>query len=133
MMMIEVQICDLLVELGVSLFQCGYCVGSVGNICVCLFDGYLMILMNFLLGWLCVDRISKLDLDWIYIVGDVLLKEVFMYCVVLIVCLQVGVVVYLYLICVMVIGCLVQLGCDQFIVVLMFYFVMCVGCCLLVI
>lgn len=69
----------LLVELGASLFQRGYSVGSAGNISVRLEDGYLMTPTNSSLGRLEAARISKLDLGWNHVGGDKPTKEVFLH------------------------------------------------------
>lgn len=69
----------LLVELGASLFQRGYSVGSAGNISVRLDDGYLMTPTNSSLGRLEAERISKLDRDWKHVGGDKPTKEVFLH------------------------------------------------------
>ncbi|MTH64146.1 aldolase [Paracoccus sp. DK608] len=125
--MTEAQTRDLLVELGASLFQRGYCVGSAGNICVRLPDGYLMTPTNSSLGRLRADRISKLDPDWTHIAGDAPSKEVFMHRAVLTARPQAGAVVHLHSTCATAIGCLAQPGCDQPIAALTPYFVMRVG------
>lgn len=69
----------LLVELGASLFQRGYSVGSAGNISIRLEDGYLMTPTNSSLGRLDAARISKLDRDWKHVGGDRPTKEVFLH------------------------------------------------------
>lgn len=69
----------LLVELGASLFQRGYSVGSAGNISIRLDDGYLMTPTNSSLGRLDAARISKLDRDWKHVGGDKPTKEVFLH------------------------------------------------------
>ncbi|MBS7813037.1 3-oxo-tetronate 4-phosphate decarboxylase [Roseococcus pinisoli] len=69
----------LLVELGASLFQRGYSVGSAGNISIRLEDGYLMTPTNSSLGRLEAARISKLDRDWNHVDGDKPTKEVFLH------------------------------------------------------
>jgi ribulose-5-phosphate 4-epimerase/fuculose-1-phosphate aldolase len=69
----------LLVELGASLFQRGFSVGSAGNISVRLPDGYLMTPTNSSLGRLEATRISKLDLGWKHVGGDKPTKEVFLH------------------------------------------------------
>jgi len=69
----------LLVELGASLFQRGFSVGSAGNISVRLPDGYLMTPTNSALGRLEAGRISKLDRDWKHVSGDRPTKEVFLH------------------------------------------------------
>lgn len=70
---------QLLVELGASLFQRGYSVGSAGNISIRLDDGYLMTPTNSSLGRLEAGRISKLDRDWMHVGGDKPTKEVFLH------------------------------------------------------
>jgi ribulose-5-phosphate 4-epimerase/fuculose-1-phosphate aldolase len=69
----------MLVELGASLFQRGFSVGSAGNISVRLADGYLMTPTNSALGRLEAARISKLDPAWKHIGGDKPTKEVFLH------------------------------------------------------
>jgi ribulose-5-phosphate 4-epimerase/fuculose-1-phosphate aldolase len=69
----------MLVELGASLFQRGFSVGSAGNISVRLADGYLMTPTNSALGRLEAARISKLDLAWKHVGGDKPTKEVFLH------------------------------------------------------
>jgi len=69
----------LLIELGASLFQRGFSVGSAGNISVRLPDGYLMTPTNSALGRLEAGRISKLDRDWKHVSGDRPTKEVFLH------------------------------------------------------
>lgn len=69
-MMTEQEVRQLLVELGASLFQRGFSVGSAGNISVRLEDGYLMTPTNSSLGRLNAESLSKLDKDWNHISGD---------------------------------------------------------------
>ena len=68
-----------LVELGASLFQRGYSVGSAGNISVKLDDGYLITPTNSCLGRLTAERIARLDASFTHIGGDKPSKEVFMH------------------------------------------------------
>lgn len=125
--MTEAEIRDLLVELGASLFQRGYSVGSAGNISVRLPDGYLMTPTNSSLGRLKSDRISKLDPQWNHIGGDRPSKEVFMHRAVLTARPQAGAVVHLHSTYATAVGCLAGPGNDQPILPLTPYFVMRVG------
>ncbi len=77
--MTEQETRELLVELGASLFQRGFSVGSAGNISVRLEDGYLMTPTNSSLGRLDSKTLSKLDQNWNHVSGDRPSKEVFMH------------------------------------------------------
>lgn len=125
--MTEHELRNQIVELGASLFQRGYSVGSAGNISVRLPDGYLMTPTNSSLGRLDADRISKLDLNWNHIGGDRPSKEVFMHRAVLTARPQAGAVVHLHSTYATAIGCLASPGDDQPIAPLTPYFVMRVG------
>lgn len=125
--MTEAEIRNLIVELGASLFQRGYSVGSAGNISVRLPDGYLMTPTNSSLGRLDADAISKLDPDWNHIGGDRPSKEVFMHRAVLTARPQAGAVVHLHSTCATAIGCLAGPDDTQPIPPLTPYFVMRVG------
>lgn len=96
----------LLVELGASLFQRGYSVGSAGNISVRLPDGYLMTPTNSSLGRLDAARISKLDLQWRHVGGDKPTKEVFLHRAFLDARPEAGAVVHLHSTCATAISCL---------------------------
>ncbi len=125
--MTEAEIRDLIVELGASLFQRGYSVGSAGNISVRLPDGYLITPTNSSLGRLGADRISKLDLDWNHVGGDRPSKEVFMHRAVLAARPLAGAVVHLHSTYATAIGCLAGEGDCKAIPSLTPYFVMRVG------
>lgn len=77
--MSETELRHLLVEMGRSLFERGYSVGSAGNISVRLPDGFLITPTNSSLGRLKADTISKLDSNWNHIGGGKPSKEVFMH------------------------------------------------------
>ena len=77
--MSEIELRDLLVSLGASLFARGYSVGSAGNISVKVDDGYLMTPTNSSLGRLEAARISKLDRNFVHLAGDKPSKEVFLH------------------------------------------------------
>ncbi|MBX8827400.1 aldolase [Ochrobactrum sp. SFR4] len=123
----ETETRNLIVELGASLFQRGYSVGSAGNISVRLADGYLMTPTNCSLGRLKAESISKLDLDWNHISGDRPSKEVFMHRAVLSARPQAGAVVHLHSTYATAIGCLAAVDRTNPIPPLTPYFVMRVG------
>lgn len=64
-----------LVQLSASLFQRGLTPGSSGNISVRLDDGYLATPTNSCLGFLEVDKISRLDTQGRHVGGDPPTKE----------------------------------------------------------
>jgi 3-dehydro-4-phosphotetronate decarboxylase len=70
---------SLLVELGASLFQRGFSVGSAGNVSVRLDDGYLITPTNSSLGRLSPERLARLDTEFRHVSGDKPSKEVFMH------------------------------------------------------
>ncbi|MFL1462364.1 aldolase [Roseococcus sp. DSY-14] len=117
----------LLVELGASLFARGYSVGSAGNICVRLPDGFLMTPTNSSLGRLEAARLSKLDAAWNHVSGDRPSKEVFLHRAVLEARPEAGAVVHLHSTCATAISCLAAPGEDAPIPPLTPYFVMRVG------
>jgi ribulose-5-phosphate 4-epimerase/fuculose-1-phosphate aldolase len=94
--MSEAALRDELATLGRSLFERGYSVGSAGNICVRLPDGYLMTPTNSCLGRLDPARISKLGPDWAHLSGDKPSKEVFLHRAVLQARPEAGAVVHLH-------------------------------------
>lgn len=77
--MSELELRNLLVTLGASLFARGFSVGSAGNISARVADGYLMTPTNSSLGRLEAARISKLDPNFVHIGGEKPSKEVFMH------------------------------------------------------
>ncbi|EJF89298.1 aldolase [Bartonella tamiae] len=117
----------LLVELGASLFERGFSVGSAGNISVRLDDGYLMTPTNSSLGRLDATRLSKLDHEWNHISGDKPSKEVFMHRAVLKARAQAGAVVHLHSTYATAISCLQPSHSDMPIMPLTPYFVMRIG------
>jgi ribulose-5-phosphate 4-epimerase/fuculose-1-phosphate aldolase len=72
----EAAVRNMLVLLSRSLFDRGYSVGSAGNISVAVDDGLLITPTNSCLGFLEVDRISKLDRTGRHISGDKPSKEI---------------------------------------------------------
>ena len=68
-----------IVELGASLFARGFSVGNAGNISVRLPDGYLMTPTNSCLGRLDPARLSRLDLDFRHLDGDLPSKEIYVH------------------------------------------------------
>lgn len=125
--MSEQELRQLLVELGASLFQRGFGVGSAGNISVRLEDGYLMTPTNSSLGRLDADRLSKLDKNWNHISGDRPSKEIFMHRAVLTARPQAGAVVHLHSTYATAISCLEKRGGDTPITPYTPYFVMRIG------
>lgn len=117
----------LLVELGRSLFDRGFSVGSAGNISVRLADGYLITPTNSSLGRLEATRISRLDRGWNHIGGDPPSKEVFMHRAVLTARPGAGAVVHLHSTHATAIACLAAIGDTTPIPPLTPYFVMRVG------
>lgn len=116
-----------LAELGKSLFDRGYSVGTAGNICVRLPDGYLMTPTNSSLGRLDPARISKLGPDWSHLSGDKPSKEVFLHRAVLTARPEAGAVVHLHSTHATAISCLAPEGGDADIPPLTPYFVMRIG------
>ncbi|MHC5307473.1 3-oxo-tetronate 4-phosphate decarboxylase [Bartonella sp. LJL80] len=125
--MTEQELRLLLVELGASLFQRGFSVGSAGNISVRLEDGYLMTPTNSSLGRLRAESLSKLDKDWNHISGDKPSKEVFMHRAVLTARPQAGAVVHLHSTYATAVSCLENGKNDMPIAPLTPYFVMRIG------
>ncbi len=125
--MSEIELRDLLVALGASLFARGFSVGSAGNISVRLTDGYLMTPTNSSLGRLDAARISKLDLDFVHIAGDKPSKEVFMHRAFYRARPDTGAVVHLHSTAATAVGCLPDLDPTNPIPPLTPYFVMRVG------
>lgn len=123
----EQQIRELLVELGKSLFQRGYSVGSAGNISVRLNDGFLMTPTNSSLGRLNAKSLSKLDENWQHISGDKPSKEVFMHRAILTARPQAGAVVHLHSTYATAISCLNLSENEAPIAPLTPYFIMRVG------
>lgn len=68
-----------LVEIGASLFDRGFSVGSAGNLSVRTPDGILMTPTNSSLGRLTVDSLAELDLQWNHVGGPRPSKEVVMH------------------------------------------------------
>lgn len=116
-----------LATLGRSLFDRGYSVGSAGNICVRLPDGYLMTPTNSCLGRLDPARISKLGPDWAHLSGDRPSKEVFLHRAVLTARPEAGAVVHLHSTYATAFSCLAPEGGDAGIPPLTPYFVMRIG------
>ena len=117
----------LLAELGKSLFDRGYSVGSAGNISVRLPDGYLMTPTNSCLGRLDPTRISKLALDWSHVSGDKPTKEVFLHRAFLTARPEAGAIVHLHSTYATAIACIAVPGETAPIPPLTPYFVMRVG------
>ncbi len=67
------------VELGASLFQRGFSVGSAGNISVRSGEGFLMTPTNSSLGRLKADELSVMDGSWNHVDGPRPSKEVVMH------------------------------------------------------
>jgi len=125
--MTEAQAREDLCRFGASLFARGYSVGSAGNICVRLADGYLMTPTNSSLGSLDPGRLSKLAPDWSHTSGDKPSKEVFLHRAVLTARPTAGAVVHLHSTHATAIACLAQPGEWAPIPPLTPYFVMRVG------
>jgi len=123
----EAAIREQLAQLGKSLFDRGYSVGTAGNISVRLPDGYLMTPTNSCLGRLDPARISKLAPDWSHISGDKPSKEVFLHRAVLTARPEAGAVVHLHSTHATAISCLAPEGGDAEIPPLTPYFVMRIG------
>ncbi len=117
----------LLAELGKSLFDRGYSVGSAGNISVRLADGYLMTPTNSCLGRLDPTRISKLGPDWSHLSGDKPTKEVFLHRAFLTARPDAGAIVHLHSTYATAIACIAAPGETAPIPPLTPYFVMRVG------
>ena len=117
----------LLAELGKSLFDRGYSVGSAGNISVRLPDGYLMTPTNSCLGRLDPTRISKLAPDWSHVSGDKPTKEVFLHRAFLTARPEAGAIVHLHSTYATAIACIAVPGETAPIPPLTPYFVMRVG------
>ena len=66
----EVRLRDEICQIGKSLFDRGFCVGSAGNISVRLDDGFLITPTDACLGRLDPARLSRLDLAGNQIAGD---------------------------------------------------------------
>lgn len=118
---------ELLVQLGASLFQRGYSVGSAGNISVRLADGYLMTPTNSCLGRLDPARISRLDAGFTPIAGDPPSKEVFLHRAFYRARPDAGAVVHLHSTMATAVACLPGLDADNPVPPLTPYFVMRVG------
>ena len=118
---------QLLVELGASLFQRGFSVGSAGNISVRLADGYLMTPTNSSLGRLAPERLSKLDAGFRHVGGDMPSKEVFMHRAFYQARPQAGAVVHLHSTMATAVACLPELDAGNPLPPLTPYFVMRVG------
>ena len=125
--MSEIELRELLVALGASLFARGFSVGSAGNISVKVVDGYLMTPTNSSLGRLDAARISKLDLDFQHIAGDKPSKEVFMHRAFYDARPDAGAVVHLHSTAATAVGCLPDMDPENPIPPLTPYFVMRVG------
>ena len=125
--MSEIELRELLVALGASLFARGFSVGSAGNISVKVVDGYLMTPTNSSLGRLDAARISKLDLDFQHIAGDKPSKEVFMHRAFYDARPDAGAVVHLHSTAATAVGCLRDVDPENPIPPLTPYFVMRVG------
>ncbi len=117
----------LLAELGKSLFDRGYSVGSAGNISLRLPDGYLMTPTNSCLGRLDPTRISKLGPDWSHLSGDKPTKEVFLHRAFLTARPEAGAIVHLHSTYATAIACIAAPGETAPIPPLTPYFVMRVG------
>jgi ribulose-5-phosphate 4-epimerase/fuculose-1-phosphate aldolase len=116
-----------LAMLAKSLFDRGYSVGTAGNICVRLPDGWLMTPTNACLGRLDPARLSKLAPDWSHVSGDRPSKEVFLHRAVLTARPEAGAVVHLHSTHATAIACLAPEGGDAGIPPLTPYFVMRIG------
>ncbi len=116
-----------LADLGKSLFDRGYSVGTAGNISVRLPDGYLMTPTNSSLGRLDPARISRLDAEWRHVGGDKPSKEVFLHRAVLTARPEAGAVVHLHSTYATAISCIAPEGGDAEIPPLTPYFVMRIG------
>ena len=125
--MSEAALREELATLGRSLFERGYSVGSAGNICVRLPDGYLMTPTNSCLGRLDHARISRLGPDWSHVSGDKPSKEVFLHRAVLTARPEAGAVVHLHSTYATAFSCLAPEGGDAGIPPLTPYFVMRIG------
>ena len=125
--MTEAAIREQLAQLGKSLFDRGYSVGTAGNISVRLPDGYLMTPTNSCLGRLDPARISKLAPDWSHLSGDKPSKEVFLHRAVLTARPEAGAVVHLHSTHATAISCIAPEGGDAEIPPLTPYFVMRIG------
>lgn len=116
-----------LAQLGRSLFDRGYSVGTAGNISVRLPDGYLMTPTNSCLGRLDPARISKLAPDWSHLAGDKPSKEVFLHRAVLTARPGAGAVVHLHSTHATAVSCIAPAGGEADIPPLTPYFVMRIG------
>ncbi|MGG5808774.1 aldolase [Falsiroseomonas sp. CW058] len=116
-----------LADLGRSLFDRGYSVGTAGNISVRLPDGYLMTPTSSCLGRLDPARISRLGSDWSHLSGDRPSKEVFLHRAVLTARPEAGAVVHLHSTHATAISCLAPEGGDAEVPALTPYFVMRIG------
>lgn len=125
--MSEIELRDLLVALGASLFARGFSVGSAGNISVKVVDGFLMTPTNSSLGRLEAARISKLDRNFAHVAGDKPSKEVFLHRAFYEARPEAGAVVHLHSTYATAIGCLPDLDQTNPIPPLTPYFVMRVG------
>lgn len=77
--MTEQQLREQLVEIGASLFDRGFSVGSAGNLSVRTEGGFLMTPTNSSLGRLAADSLAELDQDWNHVGGPRPSKEVVMH------------------------------------------------------
>lgn len=108
----EAGIREELAQLAKSLFDRGYSVGTAGNICVRLADGWLMTPTNACLGRLDPARLSKLAPDWSHLSGDRPSKEVFLHRAVLTARPQAGAVVHLHSTHATAISCIAPTGAS---------------------
>jgi ribulose-5-phosphate 4-epimerase/fuculose-1-phosphate aldolase len=118
---------SLLVELGASLFQRGFSVGSAGNVSVRLDDGYLITPTNSSLGRLSPERLARLDTEFRHVSGDKPSKEVFMHRAVYQARPDAGAVVHLHSTMATAVACLSDVDQNNPIPPLTPYFVMRIG------
>lgn len=123
----EAALREELAALARSLFERGYSVGTAGNICVRLADGYLITPTNACLGRLDPARISRLGADWSHLAGDRPSKEVFLHRAVLQARPEAGAVVHLHSTHATAISCLAPEGGEAEVPPLTPYFVMRIG------
>lgn len=128
----EVKLCEEICVVGVSLYVCGYVVGSVGNISVCLYDGWLIMLIDVCFGWFDLNDIVKVGVDGQFVLGGKLLKMFVLYCGIYVCNVVVNGVVYMYLMYFVVLM-FVGVWCDiDVLLLIMLYYVMKVGYILLI-
>ncbi|GAA1183967.1 MULTISPECIES: aldolase [Nesterenkonia] len=123
--MTEQQLREQLVEIGASLFDRGFSVGSAGNLSVRTRDGFLMTPTNSSLGRLTADSLAELDHGWNHVGGPRPSKEVVMHRALYEVRPEAQAVVHLHSTYVTAVSCLAEEG--PVIPALTPYFVMRVG------